>query len=86
MTTQLMFLGQTVALFLVLNAIKCIEHPFSLLRSTSGVLFHASDIVPKFIGHTTFRLASDKDSSRQLLLRHRYAFQNKKCTYFATIC
>jgi len=77
MTTQLMFMGQTVALFLVLNAIKCIKDPFSQEHFWCSIPRICQPILPKFIGHPTFRLAFDKVSSRQLLLRHCYAIWNK---------
>jgi hypothetical protein len=87
MSTQLMFMGQTVALFLVLNATKyIIKQPFFQEHFRCSIPHIWRPILPKFIGHRTFRLSSDKDSSRQLLLRHCYAIQNQKCRYFATNC
>lgn len=66
-----------MALFLVLNAIKCMKDPFSQEHFRCSIPHICQPILPKFIGHPTFRLEFDKVSSRQLLLRHCYAIQNK---------
>jgi hypothetical protein len=62
------------------------HQPFSGEHFWSFVSHTCQPILGPFISHKTFRLLSDNDSSKLLLLRHCFVIYNHICLQLVTIC